>query len=208
MDIEEYDPPNILFLKGCFIDDCDSLEDIFVKKLMESTTNGDVSYEIKNQEYNKIPSVFKSLDTWPSKTNLKCWSCDCDFHTRPIFIPTTIYSNNDMDTEGNFCMWGCASRYINTFYNVDERWEKHAMLRELHEIFTGSFIEDIVPSPPKTEMVQYGGRKTKKEYRDHLMCLNETYRVSIQHNLIENLSPKTASDLYFNDEEICSNSIG
>lgn len=184
MDIDNYEPPNVLFLRGCFLDDCNSVEDLFDEKLMNEGIPECEFYEIKDTQYNKIPQTFESLDVWPKKTNLKCWMCDCSFQNIPIFIPLTIDKNNHMDTLGNFCAWGCAARYIDLYFDFDERWEKHALLRVLYHLFTGNLINEIVSAHPKTEMVQYGGKKTVKEYREHLTCLNEEYATAIQHNSV------------------------
>ena len=165
-----YEPPNILFLKGCFLDDCKSVEDLFDQKLL-TASQADVDFYTKDIKYDKIPTVFENLDTWPKSTNIKCWVCDCVFYTRPIFIPSSIDRDNKMDTEGNFCFWGCAALYINLHYNTEERWEKHAMLRKLFTVFTGETIKEIVPAIPKTEMVQYGGKKTIKEFSNYQIVL-------------------------------------
>jgi hypothetical protein len=187
MDIYNFEPPNILFLRGCFLDDCNSVEDLFDQKLMiESATNHEY-YEMKNTQYDEIPTTFVSLDAWPKKTNLKCWSCDCSFQTRPIFIPLSMGRSGQMDVKGNFCLWGCAAQYINLHYDADERWEKLALLRILYKIFTCNTITHIVPSSPKTEMIQYGGKKTIKEYRDNLLQLNSSYETAIRHNSIHKL---------------------
>lgn len=194
MDIEDYEVPNILFLKGCFLDNCSNIEDIFDQKLMIESQQCSDYYEIANITYDKLPTEFESLSKWPVTTNLKCWGCDCNFHNRPIFIPNSIEHNNKMDTHGNFCSWGCAALYIDLHYNLDEKWEKHAMLRKLYKIFTGNNIKDIIPAIPKTEMIQYGGKKTVKEYRDALSQLNNAYITAIRHNSIDSLSPIELED--------------
>jgi hypothetical protein len=94
-----------------------------------------------------------------------------------------------MDPLGNFCSWGCASLYINLYFTSD-KWEKHGYLRLLYKIFTGEHIDEIIPAGPKTDMRQYGGNKSPREYRESLMDLNETYKTAIQHNRMDSLQIK------------------
>lgn len=194
MDIDNYEPPNVLFLKGCFLRDCDSVEDLFDQKLLSADIQEPAFYEIKNIEYDKIPNKFVSLESWPTVTNLKCWNCGNTFTSRPIFIPLVIESNGHMDPHGNFCSWGCGGLYINLHYDTDDRWEKHAMLRALYKVFTKKTIHEIIPALCKTSMIQYGGKKTIKEYRDHLLILNDNYETAIKHNSINTLTNTTNID--------------
>lgn len=186
MDIDDYEPPNVLFLKGCFLDDCDTIEDLFDEKLMNAGIPEHI-YGLTNTEYNKIPHKFTSIDDWPKNTNLKCWQCDCSFQSIPIFIPKTIETNGNMDVLGNFCSWNCASLYINLHFNSDQKWENHSMLKILYRVFTEKDIDEIIPAPPKTDMVQYGGKQSLKEYREALLYLNDRYTTAIRHNSIDHL---------------------
>lgn len=193
--LDSYNQPNILFLRGCFLNDCNSIEDMFDEQLVNRSMLDSGIYQEKEIEYDTIPPLYTSDNTWIKQTNIKCWSCDCNFQNIPIFIPTSIERSNNvevmygsMDTLGNFCSWNCAALYINTYYTRDEKWEKHEMLKVLYKVFTGSDIDYIVPSPPKTQMIQYGGKKSKQEYRSILMTLNDVYSTSIKHNSITYIS--------------------
>lgn len=175
--------PKILFLRGCFLENCNSIEDLFYEKIL---SDGQIITENSNDiVYDKIPQVFTSVDSWIQTTNLKCWNCDCTFDTLPIFIPLSINTDDSMDTLGNFCLWGCAARYINTILDYDVRWEAHALLRTLYRTFTGKKIEEIIPAEPKTEMIQYGGKKPSKLYIKQLKELNTSYDTAIKHNSIK-----------------------
>lgn len=198
MDLDNYNQPNILFLRGCFLSDCSSIEDLFDERLVIQSMPEDDLYDVKEVVYNDIPRHFTSLDSWVKKTNVKCWSCDCNFHNVPIFVPISLERSDieekkcgNMDTLGNFCSWNCAAQYINLHFNGCEKWEKHELLKLLYKIFTGSTIEEIVESPPKTMMKQYGGKKTQQEYREELSTLNDRYNTSIHHNSISHISKLT-----------------
>jgi hypothetical protein len=190
MIIDSYDDqPNVLFLRGCFAEDCSTIEDIFDERLVGGITE-EAPYET-TLEYDKIPEVFTCMQTWIKKTNLKCWSCDCCFQNIPVFIPLSINDidgNAVIDVLGNFCSWSCAASYIIREYTGNERWEKMSLLRILYKIFTGRSIDVIEPSPPKTIMVQYGGKKSLQSYKKDLDVLNTNYNSTIEHNKIKNIS--------------------
>jgi hypothetical protein len=195
MELDSYDQPNILFLRACFIGDCSNIEDLFDEHIVNQSNLDPGFYDIKDIEYDQIPERFNGIETWIQNTNLKCWSCDCNFHTIPIFIPASIERSDNvgqltgsMDVLGNFCTWNCAMQYINLHFTGEEKWEKHELLKLLCKIFTGVLINDIIQSPPKTIMQQYGGKKTQQEYRENLTGLNDSYRISIKHNGINNIT--------------------
>lgn len=194
MNLDSYDQPNILFLSGCFLSDCSSIEDLFDEQLVNQLPENEL-YEVKDTVFDSMHRTFTSVDTWVKKTNLKCWSCDCNFHNAPIFIPSSIERSDvvgqltgSMDTLGNFCSWNCASQYINIHFTGNSKWEKHELLKLLYKIFTGTTIEEIIESPSKTIMEQYGGKKTQQEYKDNLLKLNNIHKTSIRHNSITYIS--------------------
>ena len=196
MNLDSYEQPNILFLSGCFLEDCNTIEDLFDEKIINESLQDARIYEINSIVYDKIPQTFTTVEEWPKKTNLKCWSCDRNFNTMPIFIPLTLIQSDDpkkrcgaMDPLGNFCTWGCAAQYINLYF-PSEKWEKHSFLRMLYKMVTKEHIDEIVAAPLKTEMHQYGGKLTSKKYSELLVDLNSAYKTAIQHNSIDNLQVK------------------
>jgi len=163
--MDEY--PNILFLRGCFLKDCVSIEDIFDARLIQEYTAS-----VPDVKHDKIPEVYVNLDTWPKKTNLLCWECSCSFQSIPLFIPRSVKQpvsdadiSGDMNTIGNFCSWGCAARYINLHFSGNDKWEKHNLLRLLYKKITGRITYNIRPAQAKTVMIQYGGSQTIQEFR-------------------------------------------
>lgn len=187
MDLSDYEPPNVLFLRGCFLSDCKSIEDKFDEKLLNEGSYGN-TYEIKNTTYDKIPKTFTSLESWKKSTNLKCWYCDCTFESVPLFIPKNVEKDGSMGVLGNFCSWNCASSHINLHFDSDQKWEKCLLLKLLYRDFTGDEINEILPAPNKTEMIQYGGKKTPQQFKDELSKKNKQYETAIEHNSIKNLS--------------------
>jgi hypothetical protein len=164
-----YTESNILFLRGCFPNNCDNIEDLFDERIIRES-NPD-SYD--SIIYDKIPSVFESLTEWPMKNNLKCWNCDSDFNNIPIFIPSYLgrYTPHNnlkkvIKTLGNFCKWGCASRYIDDNFRRDDKWEKHALLKQLYNTFTGRNINDIIMAPKRVRLHIYGGDLTYADYSE------------------------------------------
>lgn len=187
--------PHILFLRGCFLSDCDSIEDIFDEKLVSQIGNSyNTELPICDTKYDNIPSYFTDINTWIKKTNIKCWFCDCNFFNQPIFIPNNIQKITDskktinkIDVNGNFCSWNCTASYIHLHYSRSKKWEKLQLLKMLYKIFNGVTIDHIVPSPPKTLMRQYGGNLTVLEYKNKIKELDNNYKKSIQYNLISSV---------------------
>lgn len=178
--LNTYEHPNILFLRGCFLDDCESIEDMFDERIMRSVADENCAIS-DSIIYDDIPLVFTSVDKWIKKTNLKCWTCDCTFHTVPIFVPNTMEISKDvypqivkMDVIGNFCAWTCASYWIHLHYTRDEKWEKLKMLNHLYKLFTNKSVNYIEKSPQKTCMVQYGGHVTVSKYKEMIAGMNPT----------------------------------
>ena len=200
MNLDSYDQPNILFLRGCFLSDCKSIEDMFDARVMDEAMPEGKLYESKEIEYDTLAKKFTTLEAWASTTNLKCWTCDCNFYTIPIFVPNNIERAKDstklcgsMDVIGNFCSWNCASHHINIYFTGSKRWEKHEFLKVLYKIFTGGVItEDIAPSPPKTNMVQYGGSQTLEEYRAGIYEMSSKYAMSIQSSSMDKIRFQSA----------------
>jgi hypothetical protein len=63
--------------------------------------------------------------------------------------------------KGCFCSFSCALAYC---INNENDWEKSRnMLYRIYKKIGGK--DKIIKSPPKTIMIQYGGNKTKREYR-------------------------------------------
>ena len=189
------DQPNVLFLRKCFLRDCGTIEDMFDERLINQTISEDILYKNIQVTYNEIPSVFNGVETWIKKTNLKCWFCDNCFNTSPVFIPDiiiTMIENNikkyNISTIGNFCSFNCAAAHIELYYIANKKTEKHNLLKFLYKIMNSVIIHEIIPSPPKTLMQQYGGKITCSEYNYIVLSLTESNNAFVEHNDIKNIS--------------------
>lgn len=193
--LESYDQPIVLFLRGCFICDCNSIEDLFDERIIDAAMTENELYSMSTRVvYDSIPTTFSSIESWKKKTNLKCWSCDCTFHSVPIFIPTSVdrpgvpgAPHGRMDVLGNFCTWNCAAGWIDLHFSRGVKWERLELLKLLYKIFNGREISDIMKAPSKTCMEQYGGGKTRGEYTKDLSLLDDTYNTSMRNNDIDNI---------------------
>ncbi|AMN83615.1 hypothetical protein D5b_00188 [Faustovirus] len=106
--------------------------------------------------YKSLPARFTSLQNWPTSCNLKCWTCDRMFNTRPLFAPTDPQPDGSYAPEGVFGDWPCVARYIED-YHPDQKYVYNALLLDLHYIFTGIRVEKIPLGYRKTIMKQYCG---------------------------------------------------
>ena len=161
MDEEQF----ILFLRGVSLKDVADIDELFESKLTDSLQT---SY--KKVIYDKIPKVFKSLESWVTTTNIKCWHCELSFSNPPVFIPLEIYNTTigkEMSVYGNFCSFGCAKAFLNYRRDIteDKYWDANEMLKILFNIFNKKKINDIIPSPDKYDINKYGCKLCIKEYQ-------------------------------------------
>lgn len=167
-----YKSPNILSLSGISLQDYIPLEDVADDRLM---VDEDVDIT-ELYPYDKIPQIFTTVNSWPSATNLCCWSCGFKFNTVPLFIPTYIRETNDgieIGVKGNMCSFNCVELWIET--NVMSREERHKLQNNLcflFYIFTGKRISHIRPSPCKTNLLQYGGSWNEETFLKQIKDIN------------------------------------
>lgn len=174
----EYKKPNILFFKKINPDNY-LIEEIFRLRLIESIEDTK-SYDVIDSTNTKIPSCFTTLEDWPKKTNIKCWSCHRQFE----FTPVTIITNHkDVDgkrissIEGIFSSFPCAMLYIEKNYSGERMRDITRLLYELFNIFNGVYPIYIMPMIEPYNMSYYGGNMSAEEYdkeeiRRIKMCTN------------------------------------
>lgn len=208
MQIKSNKVPKILFIRGVFKKDCLN-DDIFDRKYNENASIVDINSNILNDEqyqldnllitnYEKLPPIFNSIETWKKKTNLLCWSCTLSFNTIPVFIPKVIepmstkdqtefekYSNTVSKTNsksnsktnqkfsisvyGVFCTFGCAIHYIESHnYSITDRTEAKCKLKILHKLYYNKDMKDISYYPSPSQMKKFGGDLTDEEYKESM----------------------------------------
>ena len=170
----DYGTSNILFIKGVFIKDCIPLGDIFEQQIMDQLT-----IETPIVEHKLLPANFVGLDKWVKSNTLKCWYCDLQFETIPIFIPNLIEPSNNTNkynigVEGCFCSFCCSMSY-NNLYNpkICRNIKVKEMIIFLYKIFNNRTIKEILPSPSKYVMKHYGGPLEIAEYREKIHALEK-----------------------------------
>jgi hypothetical protein len=181
----------IIFLEGVNPSDYAEMENNFEQQLLSDINDTQCDVPII---YNKIPNIYTGNNTWIKHTNLRCWFCDFTFIARPVFIPIYLHTTADheieMGTKGNFCSFNCACAYLiqhnmNDFYTY---------LIHLYREMTGKKIYQIIPSPPKTNMIKYGGWLSDIEYINITTSL-ERVQNSTSEFQIENLITRTIVEL-------------
>lgn len=186
--------PCIIFLKGVNRSDYKEVEDQFDQILMENTLQTD-TLEI-NKTYDILPTIFTSLDNWPKQTNTHCWTCECTFTNRPIFIPLHIKGSSDgmwdMNTHGIFCSFSCATRHIKDFMDST----LFTNLYHLYYIFYKKEVKCIYASPRRYCTKKYGGHMTEAEYIEEIHRLEN----EIECNSDKNIAIASSVG-YISDEE-------
>lgn len=168
---------NLLILNGIYIND------YLIKEPVIDEVN-----EVAAYKYDEIPKKFVSVDTWPTHTNLLCWSCSQKFTSYPKFIPLhpEIDKNGRdiCDIIGNFCEWNCAARYIQEVMPEVQRWDLNRFLARFECKFTKRRREIIYAAPPKTILKEYCGNKgiTPEQWREKMISINAEYN-NVQHNI-------------------------
>lgn len=182
---------NILYLKGIFLKDVSTLEDLWRERLNQDTEEQVTSERVENVMLGVIPKKFTGLGNHPKNTRIRCWHCTLTFETIPVFIPFSTLVNIsgvEMSCYGNFCSFPCAQAYIRTYFK-DTLHEKSNSLSLLFTIFSGEKYRHIPFAPEKTEMIQFGGNLTTEEYQKIIakMQKNIGYEPKIETNMIQYL---------------------
>jgi len=129
--------------------------------------------ECSEKDYQKLPRVFESLETWPKSTNLHCWYCMNQFTGIPKFIPLVVEPNIHskyedkylIEVEATCCRWPCCISYIyETTKDLTKAIEKINNLYFLYKIFTGTYPTYIPAAPSKYMQVHFGGDISPSQY--------------------------------------------
>ncbi len=181
------------------------MDDFFEKKILETInddstepnvmfnrTADNVSYHGMNgsieiaEKYNKMPSAFTDVESWPDRTNILCWYCSLEFDNMPVFIPKAIepvvrHNNNkklSITPEGVFCGFGCAHEFIQTRkLSIIDRIEKLNRLKYLYKLLYDKGLPSYHLYPAPYCMVQYGGTMRAVDYKSSIAA----FRCNFEH---------------------------
>jgi hypothetical protein len=172
---------NIIFIPNVHISDCKQIDQLFAEQLLS------VDVPAIKQRYDKIPSTFISLDTWPKSNNLDCWNCSRQFETIPIFVPKTIEpfgGVNDirMSVLGNFCHWGCATAWVTIRMTGEELKNTMDMLKYEYEIFTGKKAYNFQCSPDVYDQPRFGGELSPTSWYKKMISGDKYYKKLLRTN--------------------------
>ena len=184
-----------LFLQGVFKRDSRTLEDMLKDQLIGDDVRE--VYELSDlKQYNTVPVQFTSEESWPKSTNIQCWWCTCRFEGAPRFMATSIEPTCDgktgviisatdlkkvankksciISTKGVYCSFNCVIAYIIAhIHDMFDRLNKLEMTKFSYELILKKKAYDIKPSPPPTEMIQFGGWLSESQYRAKIKALDE-----------------------------------
>ncbi len=175
--------PKFLFIKNVFKSDCIGLNDMIEQRINENDPYKANIYEYRTKinliptyttecDYQKNPTIFESLESWPRSTNIHCWYCFNRFSGAPKFIPIVIepgtFKNKcryQITTEGNFCRWSCCKSFIKeSTSDLTKYTEKYNNLCFLYSLWTGKYPQYIPDAPNKFMQVKFGGDLTKEQF--------------------------------------------
>lgn len=135
-------------------------------------SHGDRGDYPDNTGLDPLPRVFRSVDTWPTKTGVMCWNCASQFDTRPVFIPEFIdlaapdQTEHNIRTQGTFCSFYCARNYIHARAGSrSDKMERMYRLKLLYSLLNdGAEMSELTPLVSPHEMVKFGGSMSSKEF--------------------------------------------
>ncbi|SIP85951.1 Putative VV VLTF2-like transcription factor [Pacmanvirus A23] len=179
MDIPKFKRTNLLTLRSVYPADFATVEVIYNKvPEIEKVKPEPVAV------YTEMPKKFTSVDSWPTFSNLKCWSCDQLPTSYPKFIPTNpeqdVNGNDICDPDGHFCEWNCAVRYVEKEYPKEQQSDAHKLICIFESKFSRRKREKILSAPSKTLMKAYCGKNgiTPSQYREKIAQINSEYDLS------------------------------
>lgn len=142
--------------------------------------NNDIDNNNFTDIYQKLPSIFESLSTWPKSCNLRCINCGCTSKRIPLFIPISI--NGKIISVGSFiCSPNCGLSEINSMKCTKEKkMEKILMFKMvIVAILEGLGFKtdcnkfEILPAPDKTLLSHFNGSISSKNYQEKIRELND-----------------------------------
>jgi len=167
MNIVDFTEPYILHLKGVSLSDITTIEDLFNDRMSFPETTVP-----KEEDWDKIKSVFSSLEEWPKTINIRCWYCTLKFKSIPWFIITGETIHKTYNTRGNFCSSGCLTGFVRQNYSPREHFDIYHNVGKVYTIITGKKNNNIIESPSIYNLEMYGGSMSMSKYKKELERIN------------------------------------
>jgi len=93
--------------------------------------------------------------------NKVCWNCCYDIK---LMVSYPIkYTNGTFHTNGDFCSYECAARYIFDTYNYKSLWEKYTLLNLLYNKNHNTSVK-VKIAPSRLRLNKFGGDLKYEEY--------------------------------------------
>lgn len=121
-------------------------------KIDENSYNDNNNYSFINDE---------NLQSISLSSELCCWNC-CDKISTNISYPI-LYENNTFHTNGNFCSYECAGRYIFDTFTGKDLFEKYNLLNFFYYKNTNNKSCIKIP-PSRLKLKKFGGELDKLDY--------------------------------------------
>lgn len=104
---------------------------------------------------------------WLKPNNTWCWHCCHDFETAPVYIPHTMKTISDDETEfavyGNFCSLACAMAYLMEHQNFDSPNQMYLLQKMASYVY--NVHTPISHAPPRVCLVSFGGAMALDDFR-------------------------------------------
>ena len=125
------------------------------------------------KEYTKIPEIFTTMEEWPKKCNMLCYTCTAVIGTVPLFIPASIEETGipRFDTT-IYCSPSCTVSKINTLSNKS-LYLKY--LRILIQRMIDVYIVMLESSEDRSVINIYGGVLQSHVYQERIRELNSEW---------------------------------
>lgn len=198
--IESYDEMDINEAKNQILQDLPQSQIALLESNKKMNNDYNKNYQIYNEdmfyeiEDDKIRKYFYDLKSWPSITNILCWSCCRKHKYKPKFIPINkvkkIFKNDKYipdgehdvyEVYGSFCSFYCALWYLNKIIddritNLSSKNVITAIIYKLFAIFHPEKVKNrkIIKIPYdicRNDMIQFGGELSYDEYDEYIKKL-------------------------------------
>ncbi len=113
----------------------------------------------------------------PKETSVKCWWCDEQFSTLPVYIPN-CYKNETFYVFGNFCSFNCAAKYNSVILPDYKRSTRHALLENMKNKITGNEMP-IKFAQARETLISKGGPLSINEFRKDFIDINTKSIISL-----------------------------